>query len=109
MLGLPEALLASSDPVSRNVAEAMALGALEKSGAFLAFSVTGLAGPAAIDKKSGLETPTGTVWIGSAGRDGKTPGGLWQSAKQFHFEGSRNEVRKAAALAVLEEVLNNIN
>ena len=99
MLGVPAALVKKYGPVSMPVALAMAEGALKKSGAFWAFSVTGLAGPDG-DNSS---LPIGTVWIGIAGRDGKS------RAKMFLFEGSRNEVREAAAAAALEELLERIH
>ena len=107
MLGLSGELLKKEGVVSRAVALAMAEGALEKSGASLAFSITGLAGP----KADGLagdtsEVPIGTVWIGIAVKGGDN--GIQSGAKMFRFTGSRNEVRKAAAKAALEEVLKEI-
>lgn len=45
MLGVPEAIIASVGAVSEETARAMAEGALERSGADLAVSVTGIAGP----------------------------------------------------------------
>ena len=56
MLGVPAAILAAHGAVSAEVAEAMALGALEKSSAQLALSVTGIAGPdgGTTDKPVGL-------------------------------------------------------
>ena len=104
MLGVPEELIKEHGVVSRPVALAMAEGALNKSGAFWAFSVTGFAGPGGDDR-----VPVGTVWIGNAGRDGEPSGSLWSEAKRFVFSGSRNEVRRAAAAAVLQELLERIN
>ena len=56
MLGVPAALLETYGAVSAEVAEAMALGALEKSRAQLAVAVTGIAGPdgGTADKPVGL-------------------------------------------------------
>jgi nicotinamide-nucleotide amidase len=45
LLGVPRALLATHGAVSREVAEAMALGAARAAGADLAVAVTGIAGP----------------------------------------------------------------
>ena len=109
MLGVPEELIEKYGAVSRPVALAMAEGALKKSGAFWAFSVTGVAGPGG---DGGI--PAGTVWIGlasviapaTAGREGE--GSLWSEAKEFLFRGSRNEVREAAALAALQELLERV-
>ena len=55
MLGVSKELIEKYGAVSRPVALAMAEGALERSGASLAFSVTGLAGPDGDDSK----TPVG--------------------------------------------------
>jgi len=105
MLAVPEELIKKHGEVSRPVAMAMAEGALEKSGASLACSVTGLAGPAGDE----FGTPVGTVWIGLASRGENTSDRLLCETKIFHFRGSRDEVRKAAAAAVLEEALAKIN
>ena len=98
MLGVPGELLEKYGPVSRPVALAMAECALEKSGASWAFSVTGLAGPGG----DGSGVPVGTIWIGVAGREGRS------QAKMYLLEGSRNEIREAAVAAALEDLLNRI-
>jgi nicotinamide-nucleotide amidase len=95
MLGVPEALLAEHGAVSPEVAAAMALGARERSGADLAISTTGIAGP----DGGSAEKPVGTVWFGLA-----TPRGV----TTYHriFPGSRGDVRQASvdfALALLQE------
>ena len=114
MLGVPEELIEEHGAVSRPVALAMAEGALEKSGASWALSITGLAGP------GGDGVPVGTVWIGLAGPAEESAGPQaepWtkprakpsrSEAKCFLFKGSRNEVREAAASAGLKEVLTKI-
>ena len=96
MLGIPGKLVEEHGAVSRAVALAMAECALEKSGVSWAFSITGLAGPT-----GDLRSPVGTVWIALA--DGKD-----SRAEEFHFSGSRNEVREAAAVAALEILLEGI-
>jgi PncC family amidohydrolase len=108
MLGISGDLIQKEGAVSRAVALVMAEGALKKSEASWAFSITGLAGP---DKADGLDhgsfdVPIGTVWIGIAGKGGGKE--VWSEAKMFSFTGSRNEVRKTAATAALKEVLERI-
>ena len=120
MLGLPGELIERHGEVSRPVALAMAEGALEKSGASWAFSITGFAGPGG----GSAAAPVGTIWIGIAGwegkplegklsdgkpLDGKPLGSVWADAKMFLFAGGRNEVREAAAAAALQELLERIN
>jgi PncC family amidohydrolase len=95
ILGVDPALIRRHGAVSRETALAMASGALEKSGAHMAVSVTGLAGP----DGDGSETPVGTVWIGVARR------GLPAEAVACHFDGDRNAVREAAAGEAIAELL----
>ena len=98
MLGLDRDALAANGLVSGETARSMADGALRKSGANIAASVTGLAGP----DGDGSGTAVGTVWTAAAMRDGKS------TAREFHFTGSRNAVRIHAAIAVfnlVDEVL----
>jgi len=105
MLGVPKGLIDRHGAVSSPVALAMAEGALERSGASWAVSITGLAGP------GGEGAPVGTVWIGLAWRVVKVAGArprAQSEAKRFLFKGSRNEVREAAAAAALKEVLSKI-
>ncbi|MCL2374182.1 MAG: nicotinamide-nucleotide amidohydrolase family protein [Treponema sp.] len=104
MLGVQEDLIKQYGVVSRPVAVAMAEGALKKSGASWAFSITGFAGPG-----GGDDVPVGTVWVGIASRDGARSGSARSDAKRFLFSGDRNEVREAAAAAALQEVLERIS
>jgi PncC family amidohydrolase len=98
MLGIDRGLIQKFGAVSRETALAMAEGALEKSGADYAFSVTGLAGP----DGDGSGLPVGTVWIATAltGGEGR--------ASVFRFPGDRNEIRAAAAQKAITELLNRI-
>ena len=64
MLGVPAALIAAHGAVSEPVAAAMADGALIRSDAHVAVSVTGVAGPGG----GSVEKPVGTVWFGLAVR-----------------------------------------
>jgi nicotinamide-nucleotide amidase len=85
MLGVPEPMLAAHGAVSSEVAAAMATGARAHSGAHLAVSTTGVAGP----DGGSPQKPVGTVWFGLATPDGVTT---------YHriFPGNRDEVRQAS-------------
>jgi len=102
MLGLGEEQLNKYGLVSEETARAMALGALEKSGADAAVSITGLAGP----DGDGSGIPVGTVWIATALRDpdGPDSAGVSCGVAGFHFEGGRNRVRRQAARQALEQI-----
>lgn len=67
MLGVDMKLIDLHGAVSRAVAEAMAAGALEKSGAGLAAAVTGIAGPTG----GTAEKPVGLVHFAVACQDGR--------------------------------------
>jgi PncC family amidohydrolase len=92
VLGIEEKALETFGLVSGETAAAMALGALRKSGAGIAASVTGLAGP----DGDGSNVKVGTVWTAAASQNGEI------TVKERHFTGERNEVRLCAAIAVLE-------
>jgi nicotinamide-nucleotide amidase len=83
-LGVPAAMLETHGAVSAEVAQAMAEGALERSDADLAVSVTGLAGPTG----GTPEKPVGLVYFGLAVRGGKTTAekrNLSQTRETFKF------------------------
>lgn len=92
MLDVPAALIESHGAVSQPVAEAMAAGAIARSRADLAVSLTGVAGPTG----GSAEKPVGTVWIGVC-RRGQPP-----RAQRFLFPGSRAAVRLASVRAALD-------
>lgn len=98
MLGLDSEKLKANGLVSRETACSMAAGALEKSGANIAASVTGLAGPGG----DGSGVSVGTIWIAAALRSGKT------ETRNFHFTGERNYIRLCAATAVLKLIENDL-
>lgn len=64
-LGVPTELIESHGAVSAEVAEAMAKGMLERSGADHAISVTGIAGPTGGTQ----EKPVGTVYLGYTSKE----------------------------------------
>ena len=81
MLGVDAALIAAHGAVSEDVAVAMAEGALSRSKANIAVSITGIAGPGGSDMKpegrvcfglavEGQPTLAETVEFGAKGRDG---------------------------------------
>lgn len=96
LLGVEAATLAEFGAVSEEVAAQMAEGALRVSGADLALSVTGIAGPGGGTE----EKPVGTVCFGLAarGKDG-LPTGTW--TRRVKFWGSRQDVRERAAQSAL--------
>lgn len=86
LLGVPAALIAAEGAVSAAVAERMALGAIERSAAEVAVSVTGVAGPGG----GSLAKPVGTVWFGLLRRNGIV------RAERCVFPGDRGAIRLAA-------------
>lgn len=97
LLGIPPDVIKQNDAVSRTVALAMAEGALKRSNADVAVSITGFAGPGGDDDEEGL------VHFGCARRDGTN------CHREEHFGAiGRAGVRIAAlevALAMVEEAL----
>ena len=94
VLGVPVEILDTCGAVSGPVAKAMARGAVRVTGADAAVSVTGLAGPDGDE----FGNPVGTVFIGYA--DEKTA-----FAREYHFEGDREEIREQTICAALKLVL----
>jgi nicotinamide-nucleotide amidase len=101
MLGVPAALLATCGAVSAEVAEAMALGALEKSRAQLALAVTGIAGP----DGGTADKPVGLVHFALAQTERPTllVCKVFRSAANKEF--SRAETRRLAVLTGLNLLL----
>ncbi|MBP3735821.1 MAG: CinA family protein [Lachnospiraceae bacterium] len=93
MLGIPEEDLAAWGIVSKETAAAMAAGAAGKTGADAALSVTGNAGPDRLEDK-----PVGLVYIGCAYRGNVC-------AREYHFSGSRQEIRLLTAEAAFRLLL----
>lgn len=91
LLGVKEKLLQTHGAVSREVAEAMAAGMREKSGADFALSVTGIAGPEGGSK----EKPVGTVFVGMASKDAV-------QGDHFLFCGTRYEIQRLTAQTALD-------
>jgi PncC family amidohydrolase len=98
MLGLEEDLIRRYGAVSRETACAMAQAALNRSGVDIAVAVTGLAGP----EGDGTAVPVGTVWIATVLQ------GSEATARVFHYTGSRQAVRVAAAEDLIRELLRQL-
>lgn len=85
MLGVPAETIARVGAVSEAVAQAMAEGALARSLADIAVSVTGVAGPGG----GSADKPVGLVWFGLARRGAPT------TTRREVFPGDRAAVRLA--------------
>ena len=96
LLGVPEAVLAAHGAVSKQTAEAMAQGALARSGVDLTVSITGVAGPGG----GSAEKPVGLVHFAAAARDGR----LLQREKRYGDIG-RSEVRRLSVIEALTMLL----
>ncbi len=92
-LGISPQLLDNHGAVSRETAEAMAVGVRARSGADIALAVTGIAGPSGGTE----EKPIGTVYIAIA-----TAGENWVT--KFHFDGDREQIREITAQSGLDLV-----
>jgi nicotinamide-nucleotide amidase len=98
MLGVPAAVLETTGAVSRETAEAMAAGALERSGADLAAAVTGVAGPGGGTPAK----PVGLVHLAAAYRHGRAT-----HRERRYGDLGRAEIRRRSvleALAMLQEL-----
>ncbi len=94
LLGVPATLLAAHGAVSREVALAMAQGALQHAPVQLAVAVTGIAGPGgAVPGK-----PVGTVWLAWATAAGA-------QAELLQLPGDRSAVRAATVQAALRRLI----
>ena|SRR5712671_2731852 len=98
LLGVLPAELAEHGAVSEAVVKAMALGALERSGADIAVAVSGIAGP-----DGGTPgKPVGTVWLAWAWRRGKS---VHVQARRKLFKGDREAVRRKSVAGALSGLL----
>jgi nicotinamide-nucleotide amidase len=93
MLGVDEATLAAHGAVSRETAEAMAVGAIRRSVADLAIAITGIAGPGG----GSAEKPVGLMHFAAASRDGRHA-----HREQRFGDIGRAEVRRRSVLVALE-------
>ena len=94
LVGVNPALIDAHGAVSEPVARAMAEGAVARSLADIAVSVTGVAGPGG----GSLEKPVGLVWFGCARRGAAT------ISDHRIFPGDRSEVRRATVAHALHMI-----
>ena len=95
MLGVPHHVIGTHGAVSEVCARAMAEGALKKSNADIAVSVTGIAGPGG----GSPDKPVGLVHFGCASTGAET------SHRRFIFErANRHEIRLRSVAAALDLV-----
>ena len=95
MIGVDPDLIEAQGAVSREVAEAMALGARATAGADWALAVTGIAGP----DGGTPDKPVGMVCIAWAGATDKV------SSEVHRFTGNRAAVRRASVVTALQGAL----
>jgi nicotinamide-nucleotide amidase len=95
LLGVDAALIQAHGAVSREVALAMATGALQRAPVQAAVAVTGIAGPSG----GSPGKPVGTVWIAVASPQAAP------SAQRFLFPGDRRAVREATVDQALRALL----
>ena len=94
VLGVSPELLKSKGAVSREVAIAMAKGAVEVCGSSCSIAVSGIAGP----DGGSVDKPVGLVWIGIC---------MGEHVKSFkcNFSGDREEIRKEATKAGIKKMI----
>jgi nicotinamide-nucleotide amidase len=98
MLGVPASVLETRGAVSKETAEAMAAGALERCSADLSAAVTGVAGPGG----GTAQKPVGLVHFAAARRSGRV-----LDRERRYGDLGRAEIRRRSvleALAMLEEL-----
>jgi nicotinamide-nucleotide amidase len=91
LLGVSEAVLESSGAVSKETAEAMAVGARRRTGSTYALSVTGVAGP----DQGGEAAPVGAVYVGIADANGSR-------VAHRQFLGDRDRIRQFTTQMALD-------
>ncbi len=98
-IGVDAALVAAHGAVSREVALAMADGALAHSAAQLAVAVTGIAGPTGGTPAK----PVGTVWLATA-RAGEAT-----RAELLQLDGDRAAIREETVRRALQRLIERAN
>jgi PncC family amidohydrolase len=96
-VGVPHDVLAAHGAVSAQVAMAMATGGRQRTGADLAVSVTGIAGPGGGTPAK----PVGLTYVAVADR-------LGVAVRRYTWAGDRNENKRRSAAAALELLLERV-
>lgn len=97
LAGVPPELIAAHGAVSKEVAQALAVGVRKRAGASLGVGITGIAGPGG----GSAEKPVGLVFIALADERGS-------QVRQFRFPGNRERVRLWSARAALEMIRRRV-
>jgi len=100
MLGVPASMIGKFGAVSKDVAIAMAEGALQKSRADIAVSVTGIAGPGG----GSAEKPVGTVHIAVARKNRPT-----RHLHCWFADRGRQSIRLETVQTALTALLDNLD
>ena len=97
LLGVPEEIIAACGAVSKETAEAMALGTRRRTGSTYALSITGVAGP----DSGGENVPVGTMYVGLADAAG---------CQVLHrqFIGDRTRIRQFVSQMALDMLRRKI-
>ncbi len=98
LLGVEKKTLDFYGAVSKQLAQDMALGLLQRSSADFTVAITGIAGP----QGGSEEKPVGTVWLAWAGRKG-----TMQTAHHV-FVGDRTAIREQAVRVALDGLCDMI-
>ena len=98
-IGVPTELIETHGAVSREVAFAMAQGALAASEADISVAITGVAGPGG----GSVEKPIGLVWFATARR-----GQLTKTTEARYGDLGRSQVRLAALRTALELIASQL-
>lgn len=93
LLGIPAELIETHGAVSEEVAMAMAVAAKERTGATIAVSTTGVAGPG----QGGEKEPVGTIFIGLASEAGC-------KVRKVQFAADRHRIRTLACQTAMDMV-----
>ena len=101
-LGVPKELIEEFGAVSEQVARAMAIGCLQKSGADLAVSTTGIAGPSG----GSAEKPVGTVCLAIARKNAGEEPSVQSRTLVMHGDRQLNKLRFSEA--ALREIWSSL-